>query len=270
MRLAVDHVTRYRFEAPVYHGLQRLRLTPKHTSGQRVLDWDMALEGAKREVEYEDHNYNRVTLISLDEGTREVVIRCTGTVDTADAAGVIGRHAGFLPLWHFLRPTELTRPGPQVRSLLSEFDACDERLPLLHALSARIGERVAYEGGHTDTETSAEDALAAGHGVCQDHAHVFITACRVLEIPARYVSGYLMMDDRVEQEAGHAWAEAHVDHLGWVGFDVSNGICPDARYVRVATGADYREAAPVTGIRFGTHGEELHVSLAVAQQRMEQ
>lgn len=270
MRLAIDHVTRYRFGAPVHHGLQRLRLTPKHTSGQRVLEWNMALEGATIEVEYEDHNYNHVTLISLDEGVQEVVIRSTGMVDTADAAGVIGRHAGFLPLWHFLRPTELTRPGPQVRALIGRLDTGEDRLAMLHALSALVAESVAYETGHTDTESTAEDALAAGHGVCQDHAHVFIAACRALEIPARYVSGYLMMDDRVEQEAGHAWAEAHVDNLGWVGFDVSNAICPDARYVRIATGNDYREAAPVTGIRFGSLGEELHVSLAVAQQRMEQ
>ena len=62
---------------------------------------------------------------------------------------------------------------------------------------------------------------------------------RALEVPARYVSGYLMMDDRVDQEATHAWAEAFVEGLGWVGFDISNGISPDPRYVRVATGRDY-------------------------------
>jgi hypothetical protein len=75
--------------------------------------------------------------------------------------------------------------------------------------------------------------------------------------PARYVSGYLMMNDRVHQDASHAWAEAHVEGVGWVGFDVSNGISPDARYVRVATGLDYREAAPISGLRFGQGGEAL-------------
>ncbi len=81
-----------------------------------------------------------------------------------------------------------------------------------------------------------------------------------------YVSGYLMLDDRIAQEAMHAWAEAYVDGLGWVGFDVSNGISPDTRYVRVATGLDYAEAAPVTGTRFGGTGENLTVSIEVAQQ----
>ena len=85
-------------------------------------------------------------------------------------------------------------------------------------------------------------------------------------MPARYVSGYLMMDDRVAQDATHAWAEAHVDGLGWVGFDVSNGISPDRRYVRVATGLDYTEAAPVRGRRMGPGGETLSVAVEVAQQ----
>jgi len=89
-------------------------------------------------------------------------------------------------------------------------------------------------------------------------------------VPARYVSGYLMMNDRFEQEAGHAWVEAHVDGLGWVGFDVSNGISPDARYVRVASGRDYAEAAPVTGISFGAGEGEVSVSLAVEQQAVQQ
>lgn len=270
MRLTIEHVTHYRFAAPVHHGIQRLRLTPKNSSGQHVLSWDMMLDGAKRECEYEDHHYNRVTLISLLEGVGEVTIRCRGVVDTADSAGIIGRHAGYLPLWEFLRPTPLTKAGPRLKALLAELDISAEPLPLLHALSDKVHQAIAYETGHTHVGSTSEDALAAGHGVCQDHAHVFIAACRALEIPARYVSGYLMMDDRVEQDAGHGWAEAHIENLGWVGFDVSNAICPDARYVRVATGNDYSEAAPVTGIRFGEQEEELRVSLAVEQQRMEQ
>lgn len=90
---------------------------------------------------------------------------------------------------------------------------------------------------------------------------------RLAGIPARYVSGYLMMNDRIEQEATHAWAEAHIEGLGWVGFDISNGISPDPRYVRVATGRDYRDAAPVTGISFGGTEQVLTVDVAVEQQQ---
>ncbi len=270
MRLAIDHTTHYVFSGPVNRGMQRLRLMPKTSSGQRVLEWNMHFEGAQLQVEYEDPHCNHVALISFNPGVREVTIRCEGLVDTNDENGIIGRHAGFMPMWQFTEQTDLTRTGNRVRSLIGALGAETNRLAMLHALSALIRERVEYATGHTDAATTAEGVLQAGRGVCQDHAHVFIAAARALGTPARYVSGYLMMNDRIDQEAGHAWAEAFVEGLGWVGFDISNGISPDARYVRVATGRDYRDAAPVTGIRYGERDEAMHVKLAVQQQRVEQ
>ncbi|MFM2372436.1 MAG: hypothetical protein RIS85_2158 [Pseudomonadota bacterium] len=270
MRLAVDHTTHYVFSGPVSRGLQRLRLRPKTSSGQRVLEWNMHFEGAQLQVEYDDPNCNHVSLISFDPGVSEVTIRCEGLVDTNDESGIIGKHSGFMPMWQFMEQTDLTRAGQRTRALLGTMDHDGNRLAMLHALSALVRDKVAYSTGHTDAATTAEGVLAAGHGVCQDHAHVFIGAARALSVPARYVSGYLMMNDRVEQAAGHAWAEAFVENLGWVGFDISNGISPDARYVRVATGRDYRDAAPITGIRYGARDESMHVRLAVEQQRVEQ
>ena len=117
----------------------------------------------------------------------------------------------------------------------------------------------------------AADAFALRRGVCQDYAHIFIACARSAGVPARYVSGHLLRSDGiVAQDAGHAWAEAHVEKLGWVGFDISNGISPDERYVRVATGRDYREAAPVTGLSWGAGETRLAVKLAVEQQSQEQ
>ena len=136
---------------------------------------------------------------------------------------------------------------------------------MLHELSAHILSTVEYRTGATDVATNAEQAITAGAGVCQDHAHIFIAACRSIGIPARYVSGYLMMDGHIEQTASHAWAEGHLDGLGWVGFDVSNGISPDGRYVRVATGFDYRDAAPISGMSFGARDKSMVVSLRVEQ-----
>ena len=267
MRLAIRHTTHYAFSQPVAHGLQRLRLTPKSTHGQHVLDWHMSLDGAVEEVCYDDHNHNRTMLVSVLPGTQELSVTCTGTVETADNAGVIGQHAGHMPLWTFLAQTPLTRPGARLRALAAGLaGARADPLSLCHELSRAVLAAMAYEIGRTDVSTSAEEALAAGHGVCQDHAHVFISAARLLGVPARYVSGYLMMDDRIDQEAGHAWAEAHVEGLGWIGYDVSNGICPDARYVRVATGRDYAEAAPITGLSVGAGESALAVSVAVEQQ----
>ena len=271
MRLGIEHTTRYEFSQPVAHGLQRLRLTPKNTQGQKVLSWNMELIGARLEVEYDDHNHNRTVLVSAEPGARVVEIRCTGTVDTADNAGVIGQHSGHMPLWSFLAQTPLTRPGSKMRAIIGGLETPrSETLPLLHELSLQVLEQVAYATGETGVSTTGEEAAALGKGVCQDHVHIFIGAARALGVPARYVSGYLMINDRIEQEAGHAWAEAHIDHLGWVGFDVSNRISPDERYVRVATGRDYSEAAPVTGLSYGAGETVLEVRLAVEQRRSEQ
>ena len=271
MRLRIEHTTNYLFAQPVAHGLQRLRLTPKSTHGQQVLDWRMDFDGAVAEVQYDDHNHNCTTLVSVLPGVQTVTVHCQGLVATADNAGVLGQHSGHMPLWAFLAQSPLTRPGARMRAIIGQVDAPrDAVLPMLHQLSGLVIANIAYVPGETAAHTSAEEAAALGMGVCQDHAHVFIGAARALGVPARYVSGYLMMDDRIEQEASHAWAEAHVEGLGWVGFDVSNGISPDERYVRVATGRDYREAAPVTGMSWGAGETRLAVKLAVEQQSQEQ
>lgn len=267
MHLAIEHTTRYRFVEPVAYALQRLRLMPKETRGQKIIDWTVEYEGVIEELSYEDQNCNHVTLVSVAPATHEVVIRCRGTLLTEDHAGVHGAHSGHMPLWSFGSQTHSTAPGPKMRALVAALrqDGGDT-LDQLHALSTRILEQVAYEVGHTGVQTTAEEALELGRGVCQDHAQIFIGGARLLGVPARYVSGYLMLEDSVNQEAAHAWAEAYIEGLGWVGFDVSNGISPDDRYVRVATGRDYREAAPVTGVSYGGIEDDLHVHLAVERQ----
>ncbi len=142
-------------------------------------------------------------------------------------------------------------------------------------------DRVEYVKGATDAHTEAAEALADGKGVCQDHAHIFIAAARTLAIPARYVTGYLVMHgdgpdpdeeaadtaEAAPADAHHAWAEAWVEALGWVGFDVANRVCPTDHYVRLACGLDASYAAPIIGSRRGGGGEKLEVSVAVQQQQ---
>ncbi len=266
MRLRISHTTTYDYEQPVSYALQQVRLTPKSHGAQTVLHWRTEVSGGRKQLSFDDAHRNRVDLISFDSGTRHVSVQCEGEVELRETHGVTGLHAGFMPLWMFDRVTPLTKAGPLCRKLMQGLDAARDPLPRLHDLSAAIHAAVVYETGISDIAWSAEDALVAGRGVCQDHAHVFIACARAMGVPARYVSGYLMMDDRVAQEATHAWAEAHVPELGWVGFDVSNGISPDTRYVRVATGLDYSEAAPVSGTRYGAGGERLTVAVEVQQQ----
>lgn len=264
MRLTINHVTDYSYGAPVPYALQRVRLTPKSGPGQTVLHWASEVEGAVPEVEYDDHYGNHVQLLSVSPDTRSIRITVSGEVETEDRHGVAGPHVGFTPLWLFRRETRMTRAAKNVRDLARSVDD-GPKLETLHALNAAIREAVAYEIGTTHATTTAEEALENGSGVCQDHAHIFLAAARYLDFPARYVSGYLKMDDRTEQVATHAWAEAFVEGLGWVGFDASNGISPDERYVRIATGLDYAEAAPTSGIRLGNAEETLAVSITVEQ-----
>jgi transglutaminase-like putative cysteine protease len=271
MRIAISHTTRYRFETPARYGVQRLRLRPRECAVQSVVDWQMTVEGAVIEAAYDDHNGNATSLISFGNDVEEVVITTNATVEVRDAAGVVGPHSGFMPLWLFNNPTALTKPGPKMRELAARFKlGGGADLEVLHDLSRAVRGEVVYEAGHTDVTSTAEQALELGHGVCQDHAHVFIGAARLLGLPARYVSGYLLLDTGTAQDAGHAWAEVHVPGLGWVGFDPSNEICPDSRYVRVAVGTDYAEAAPVTSLTQGAGATGLSVALDVAQQLMAQ
>lgn len=265
-RLSVRHITTYAYDAPQSWGLLRLRLTPRSHRFQRVLSWSVTLEGARRELGYEDHHRNLVDLASLEPGVSTVIIRCEGEVEVTDNAGVLGSQGGFAPLWLFLRETPRTRPGPACSALVSRVMAAEsETLNRLHALTRALAEGIVFAPGATDVASTGEEALAHGRGVCQDHAHAFLACARAMGVPARYVSGYLLMD-RIEQEASHAWAEAWIEGLGWVGFDPANCICPDHRYIRLATGLDYGEASPVSGSRRGTGDESLSVHVEVAAQ----
>lgn len=267
-RLTVRHVTKYSYDVPVHYALQQLRLTPRDGQGQQVLEWQTSITGGTKQVEFDDQFQNRTHLVKVDTGATEVEILSEGVVEVEDLAGVTGPARGYAPLWLYQQGTDQTKAGATIKSLIAEMKKYHndvDDIALLHALSAEISKAVAYEIGATHSATTAEEAMAAGSGVCQDHAHIMITAARALGFPARYVSGYLLMDDRVDQDATHAWCEVYVSGLGWLGFDVSNGISPDARYISVALGRDYRDAAPILGIRHGEGQEALEVALQVQQ-----
>ncbi len=267
MYLRITHTTHYEFENPIHYGVQQLRLTPKDRTEQIVKNWSITIDQGKIETEFSDHYSNTVSLLSLEAGATAIKVTCQGEVETQDTAGIVGHQKGLAPLWLFQRSTQLTRNSAKVRRLTKGLhDEYKDDVPLLHELSRRILQAVPYRIGGTDAATCADAAIENGYGVCQDHAHIFVACARVMGFPARYVSGYLMMEDRLHQDATHAWAEAHVDGVGWIGFDVSNSISPDERYVRIATGLDYRDAAPLAGLRFGGGNEALQVDVAVQPQ----
>lgn len=265
MRLRITHTTQYDYDMPVDYALQKVRLRPASCELQSVEDWQIEIEGGRIETDYRDHYGNHVDLVSAEIGTQKLIIRAHGTVITYDKAGVLGMVYGRAPLWHFAQSTALTKPGKKIEKLARTVARADTLLNGLHDLSAAVIKAVPYATGHTDTSITAEGAVEIGHGVCQDHANIFTSAARLAGLPARYVSGYLMMSDRVDQDASHAWAEVHVEGLGWVGFDVSNGVAPDERYARIAIGRDAHDAAPISGLRHGLAVESMIVSLQVQQ-----
>ncbi len=165
----------------------------------------------------------------------------------------------------YLRETHLTAPSPEIVAFAKAAGGGeDDMISRLHRLMLAINGDMIFDTRPTETTTTAAEAFAMKRGVCQDFSHLFIAAARRMGAPARYVSGHLARDgDMVEQEAAHAWAEAYVPDLGWVGFDAANGVCPTPSYVRIATGLDYLGAAPVRGSRTGGGSETMDVSLRV-------
>ena len=262
MRLKISHMTEYSYVEPVEFALQRLRLTPLDCPGQHVVSWQTSVTGAGRQAVYTDHFGNRVELVSINDGAQSINIMAMGEVETEERNGVFGPHIGYVPLWLYLRETPLTKAGKHARELVRAVEGEGE-LEKMHSLMSAIVETVEYKKGVTGAETAAEQALELKAGVCQDFAHIFISTARHLGLPARYVSGY-MLDGSLEA-ASHAWAEAYIQGLGWVGFDPANEICPDERYVRVASGLDYSDTAPVSGMRIGTAPEMITVTVSVEQ-----
>lgn len=271
MRIRIKHETAYRYAAPIKSAIQFLRLTPRNHSGQFVVNWAVDTDCDARLIRREDWFGNICHGLYVEGPVEEIVLRVEGEVETEDTAGTVRASVERFPPELFLRETRLTRPEGALLPLAAEIEAAEsEPLHRAHALMKAIGERVKFDIGSTTTVTSADEALTAGHGVCQDFSHIFIAAARRIGIPARYVSGYLYKSSETEQEATHAWAEAHFDGLGWVSFDAANGICATEAYVRVATGLDYLDAAPVRGSVYGLAEERLDVRLRIDSARQSQ
>lgn len=265
MRLHIRHLTQYHYDQSVDYSIQTLRLTPGDHHGQRVLSWRVMGDGGRALPAIIDGLGNHVHSHSVNRPHRESAVLGEGVVETENMNGVVQGAAEPLPPGYFLRTTPLTALDPALEAL-AQAARGPNRLDLLHDLMARIRERIDYQIGTTEAYTSAAEALARGAGVCQDHAHAFIACARALGTPARYIGGYLWTQDHLEvYEAGHAWAEAYVEGLGWVGFDPANRVCATESYVRVSVGLDYWSAAPVRGLWRGEGAEHLHVEVQVSQ-----
>lgn len=272
MRIRIHHETRYHYDAPVRGVSQVLRLKPRSHDGQHVARWRVEVDVDGQVREGEDAFGNLVQQFTADGPLQAMTLTVEGEVETTDTHGVLSGVDERLPVEVFLRDTPLTEPSPAIEAFaMDTVSGSEDRLERLHRLLAALHREVVFDTAASHVATSAAQAFGRGRGVCQDLSHIFIACARRIGAPARYVSGHLARADGViEQEASHAWAEARVEGLGWVGFDAANGICPSERHVRVATGFDYLAAAPVRGSRYGGGTERLSVRLAVAEQGQRQ
>jgi transglutaminase-like putative cysteine protease len=272
MLLRICHETVYRYAAPAVGIIQTLRLTPRNHEGQYVRDWRIELSEDCPLHRHEDAFGNIAHVFTTDGPVKELRVLVEGEVDTQDTHGVVRGAVERFPPTLFLRETPLTRADAAIADYARAVrrDGGDDTLKLLHRMVGQLHRDIAYDVDPTHPATTAAEAFALRRGVCQDLTHIFIAAVRLLQIPARYVGGYFRRGDGVvEQDAGHAWAEAFVPDLGWVAFDAANGISTTDAHVRVAVGLDYLGAAPVRGTRYGGGAETLAVAVRVDQSQQQ-
>jgi transglutaminase-like putative cysteine protease len=269
MRLKIRHETHYSYGRAATSAVQILRLTPRSHDGQFVRRWRVEIDADCR-LDRDDDAFGNITHTFTVEGpVKTMKIVAEGEIDTADRQGIIYGAAERFPLNFWLRETALTRVEPSIRDYARQIAGGEggDKLATVHALMAAINRDFRFMIGETTASTTAMQAFQQKSGVCQDLAHVFIACARSLGIPARYAGGYYLRTDTELQDAGHAWAEAYLDGLGWTGFDPANGVCITDRYARVAIGQDYLDAAPIRGARIGGDDEQLMVSVEVKQGR---
>ncbi|MEW6640085.1 MAG: transglutaminase family protein [Pseudomonadota bacterium] len=267
MRLRIAHSTTYRYEPPASGVIQLIRMTPRNHDGQYVADWQIFVSTDSRLQMHHDA-FGNITHVLTHGAIGELTINVEGLVETQDTSGVLRGTDERFPPSLFLRATDLTALNTEMRELTDELRprGDDDVIGFLHELLVRITEHMTFDVDPTHAATTAADAFALRRGVCQDYAHIFIACARAGGVPARFVSGHFLRSDGVvQQDAGHAWAEAYVPRLGWVGFDAANGISTTDAHVRVAVGLDYLGAAPVRGTRYGGGAEQLAVAVSVNQ-----
>lgn len=268
MRIRVAHETVYRYDTPATRAIQILRLTPRNHDGQYVVRWRVEVSENCRVEPREDAFGNLTHTFTAGGPISELAVRVAGEVETQDTHGIVRGTREKFPPSLYLRQTQLTAPDAAIAAWATGIADKSKHAALdtLHALQHAIFTTLRFDAQSTVTSTTATEAFAHRHGVCQDYAHIFCAAARHLGIPARYIGGYFLRGDGVvDTEAGHAWAEAWLPDLGWIAFDPANGICATEAHIRVAAALDYLGAAPVRGTRYGGVGEALDVRVTVDQ-----
>jgi transglutaminase-like putative cysteine protease len=270
MRISVHHQMSVTPPAGSANAVLQLLLTPQSGPTQKIESWSLDMAGIGNAGRFTDAFGNSAHLVNQSRPEGELLVTVTGVVETTDRHGVLGRIGGEPVPALYKRVTALTKA--QV-TLYGKFRGSkDSRIDILHALMVRVGETLGVaETAEAQTQMAADGSQSQSQGQggvtqprppASDYAHAFIGAARALDIPARYVTGYLV-DAEDGQSAFHAWAEAYDEALGWIGFDPLLQLCPTDRHVRLAAGLDALAAQPVRIVPAGDGVATLAVSVEI-------
>ena len=282
MFYAIRHFTRYRYSRPVWQSAMELRMQPRSEGNQRCFTFQLSVNPPSRIFSYQDHVGNFVHHFDVPGQHRQLTITADALVDVETPAplpeslgpGAWDELDAMIECddyWDMLMPSRFAHTSPELEALAAEFGAAErgarEPLELLTTLKRQLYNHFAYVKRSTHVNTAIEEAIESRRGVCQDFAHLMISMGRNLRIPCRYVSGYLHRDaecaDRSDEGATHAWVEALIPRVGWVGFDPTNNLIVGGRHIRTAIGRDYADVAPTVGTMKGTADTELQVRVRV-------
>lgn len=278
---SIRHITRFRYDTPVRESVMELRMQPRSEGPQALRSFQIATNPRAQLYAYTDHLGNAVYHFNVLRQHMELRIETKSVVEMtnareqpllADSLEWDRYNALNLSAEQFdlLEPSKFAHMSPALSAFMDgrglkapQGDA----LSALRHLNSAIHDSFAYESGVTEVHSPIDDALSAGRGVCQDFAHIMIAIARAWGVPARYVSGYLYhhsnAQDRSADDATHAWIEAWLPSMGWIGFDPTNDIMTGERHIRVAVGRDYANVPPTRGTYKGGAQSELAISVSV-------
>ncbi|MHB8573326.1 MAG: transglutaminase family protein [Candidatus Dormibacteria bacterium] len=267
MSLEIAHTTRLVYSEPVAETVMECRMRPLDGMGQKVLKFELDVEPEARVRSYRDGFGNHVHYFNFMPPHSRVVVRSLAVVSTAPAQqsfDLDGHPEDFL---QFRFPV-VDVPG--IRELAERFrpaaGSAASAQESLEALTLAINREFEYRAETTDVYTGVDEVLATRVGVCQDFAHLFVAVCRAMGVPARYVSGYIHSGaGRVGVGASHAWGEAWVPGLGWLGHDPTNPVRASIHHARVAVGRDYHDVPPTRGVYVGGAHEHMEFSVVTRE-----
>jgi transglutaminase-like putative cysteine protease len=277
MFYTVRHVTRFVYDVPISESVMEARMQPRTDGTQRCLHFTLVTEPSARVMMYQDHDGNIVHHFGVPAKHSRLTLTAEALVEVAPAPLVpydVGRGAwesldavtATGEFWEFLHPSPIACHTRLVDELAAEIgvDRTTDPLAVVRRLNTEIFDRFEYSPQSTRVDSPIDEALQTRRGVCQDFAHIMTALVRQLGIPCRYVSGYLLHNgsaDRSAASATHAWVEALLPDLGWVGFDPTNNRLAEERHIRVAIGRDYTDVPPTRGVFKGVSA--VHTELAV-------